>query len=285
MIGFDLANHDLDPEGIGTKKTQFTYTGRVSEFKVPSKFAKLVLSGGEKAFPAANQWYFLENKEYAKRLDTDNCNADGPVDISSGTDIDKQWRFVSVGEGYYAVENRCSERWLTTTGEQISLQVGSSAAKKTHWKLIAVDAANASESGWYFLRNREEGNHLDADDDRSVDANNPGSNPDKQWRLIPVGQENARSGIAEKSPTATLEAAARQLVIYPNPVAEGHARLQLSGFGEQAQVQIVDAKGQVVYQGVHTESQINLAKRFPGGLYVVRVSDARGSLTQKLLIE
>ena len=286
MIGFDLANHDLDPEGIGTKKTQFTYTGRVSDFKTPSLFAQLVLSSAEEAFPVANQWYFLENREYGKRLDTDNCNADGPVDISTtaGTDIDKQWRFVSVGKGYYALENQCSERWLTTTGEQISLQAGSSAAKKTHWKLIAVDA-NASEAGWYFLRNREEGNHLDADPSGAVDANNPGDNPDKQWRLIPVGQENARTGLAEKTAVVTPGAEVRQLLVYPNPSSEGHAHLQLSGFGEQAQVQIVDAKGQVIYQGVHTESQINLAKRFPGGLYVVRVSDARGSLTQKLLIE
>ena len=49
-VGFDLANHDLDPEGTGTKKSQFTYTGRVSEFKVPGEFAKLVLSGGGKPF-------------------------------------------------------------------------------------------------------------------------------------------------------------------------------------------------------------------------------------------
>ena len=95
----------------------------------------------------------------------------------------------------------------------------------------------------------------------------------------------ARSGFAEKTAVVTPGAEVRQLLVYPNPSAEGHAHLQLSGFGEQAQVQIVDAKGQVIYQGVHTESQINLAKRFPGGLYVVRVSDARGSLTQKLLIE
>ena len=280
-IGFDLANHDLDASG----KTQFTYTQRTSEFLIPSQFAKLVLSGAQAAFPAANQWYFLENREYGKRLDIDNCSADGPVDMATGTNTDKQWRFVSVGEGYYALENECSGRWLTTTGEQISLQAGSSAAKKTHWKLIAVEAANASESGWYFLRNREEGNHLDADPSGSVDANNPGDNPDKQWRLIPVGQENARTGLAEKTTVVTPGAEVRQLLVYPNPSSEGHAHLQLSGFGAQAQVQIVDAKGQVVYQGVHTESQINLAQRFPGGLYVVRVSDARGSLTQKLLIE
>ena len=175
------------------------------------------------------------------------------------------------------------ERWLTTTGEQISLQAGSSAAKKTHWKLIAVDA-NASEAGWYFLRNREEGNHLDADPSGAVDANNPGDNPDKQWRLIPVGQENARTGLAEKSPVAALEAT-RQLVIYPNPSAEGHAHLHLFGFGEQAQVQVMDMKGNVVYRGTHNESQVELAQRFSRGLYIVRVSDAQGTLTKKLLVE
>ena len=205
------------------------------------------------------------------------------ISTTAGTDLDKQWRFVSVGDGYYALENQCSERWLTTTGEQISLQAGSSAAKKTHWKLIAVDE-NASESGWYHLRNREEGNHLDADPSGAVDANNPGDNPDKQWRLIPVGQENARTGLAEKSPTATLEAT-RQLVIYPNPTSQGTVQLQLSGFDTQGEVQITDLRGNVLYRGQYSSPLISLAWYFPSGVYIVRVTDAQGILSRKLLVK
>ena len=44
-------------------------------------------------------------------------------------------------------------------------------------------------------------------------------------------------------------------------------------------------KGKVVYRGMHSEPGIELAQRFPRGLYIVRVSDAEGTLTEKLLVE
>ena len=91
--------------------------------------------------------------------------------------------------------------------------------------------------------------------------------------------ESGRGGIQQK------EAEARQLTVYPNPAPTGSPRLRVSGFGKPAQVRIVNTQGQVVYWGTHDASQIDLAQRFPRGLYVVHVSDARGTLTQKLLVE
>ena len=75
----------------------------------------------------------------------------------------------------------------------------------------------------------------------------------------------------------------RQLIVYPNPSPQGSARLQLSGFGE-TQLQIIDLKGHVVYRGLHRPNT-TLPLRFPSGLYIVRVSDAQGTLTQKLMVE
>ena len=83
-------------------------------------------------------------------------------------------------------------------------------------------------------------------------------------------------------PSAT---AARQLTVYPNPLSGGSAQLRLSGFEAGAQVQITDTQGQVVYRQTHDQGQIQLTQRLPRGLYLVRVSDARGSLTEKLLVE
>ena len=233
-------------------------------------------------FPDPDQWYFLENRECAERLDTDNCNADSPVDVSSGQDLDKQWRFVSVGEGYYALQNRCSDRWLTTSGEQINLQAGSSTSQATHWKLVEAS------SGWYYLRNREESNHLDTDECGVVDANNPGTNPDKQWQLIPAGEVNARvaTGV-EKTllDSATVTTKARRLVVYPNPSSDGAVALQLTGGSEPVPVRILNLKGKVVYQGVHAPGLTVLDTHLPPGLYLVKVSDLQGTLTEKLLVK
>ena len=94
------------------------------------------------------------------------------------------------------------------------------------------------------------------------------------------------STTAPKLPSVLPSVAeARQLTIYPNPSVEGITQLELSGFGEDARVQITDMRGQVVYQNVHHESRIRVAQRFPRGLYTVRVSDGQGTMTQKLLVE
>ena len=101
-----------------------------------------------------------------------------------------------------------------------------------------------------------------------------------------VGNAEPRAATAPKAPNErTLVAKDRQLTVYPNPSSEGSLQLRLSGTSWGARVQITDTKGQVVYRGVHDPGQVQLGPRFPRGMYVVRVTDARGTLTQKLLIE
>ena len=83
--------------------------------------------------------------------------------------------------------------------------------------------------------------------------------------------------------TSTL-VTGRQLTIYPNPLSKGNATLHLSGFGP-AQVQITNLQGQVFYQAQQTDSYAELTHSLPPGRYVVRVSDAQGTLIKKLLVE
>lgn len=106
-------------------------------------------------------------------------------------------------------------------------------------------------------------------------------NPSQFAALVLTEGDEASTTASRLQPLAT--AAGRSLTVYPNPSA-GATSLRLSGFGA-AQVQITDAQGQVVYRGAHRESQIEIAQHFPRGLYAVRVTDARGTLTEKLIIE
>ena len=77
----------------------------------------------------------------------------------------------------------------------------------------------------------------------------------------------------------------RQLLVYPNPSPEGIVRLQLTGFTGPTHVRILDLKGQIVYETDHRQTHIELPTHFPQGLYLIRASDQRGILTEKLLIE
>ena len=102
--------------------------------------------------------------------------------------------------------------------------------------------------------------------------------------LVLTGSSTS-AGISDRAGGRVPSTQARQLTVYPNPSAAGTTQLELSGFEEDAQVQITDMRGQVVYQNVHHESRIDVPQRFPRGLYVVRVSDGQGTLTEKLLVE
>lgn len=94
-----------------------------------------------------------------------------------------------------------------------------------------------------------------------------------------------KEGAGSLSARVFSGAGARQLAVYPNPTSEGSVQLKLSGFTGETQVQVTDTQGQVVYRRVHTKRRIELAQSLPPGLYVVRVSDTQGTLTEKLLVE
>ena len=103
-------------------------------------------------------------------------------------------------------------------------------------------------------------------------------------RLVLQEATSARTESNDQRASALSKHATYQLAVYPNPLSRGAIQLKLSGF-EEAEVQIVDARGTVVYQATHSEPSIRVLRRFSRGLYVVRVSDARKTLTRRLLVE
>lgn len=238
----------------------------------------------DNTLPDPEQWYYLENRAYGLRLETDACRDNGPVGITGGQNPDKQWRFVSVGNGYYALRNRnCSQTWLETDGcanqdSDVKIRLGGTTSQDVQWKLVEA------EPGYFYLMNRACGLPLDADRDNSVDIVQ-GTTPDRQWKLIPVDETGTRLANNRPAKQKVALGAERRLVVFPNPSPDGTVRLQLSGFDVGAQVQIIDMKGNTVYQTFYSESQAELAQRFAHGLYVVRVSDAQGTLIEKLVVE
>ena len=338
-IGIDIANNDREKDKL---KTQFTYTGRITEFKVPGRFAKLILGkqSALQATPATSPitldgkldeaaWQSAEVRSYsfgasifaqtvAQLLwDTDNLYvAFSVTDGSLATEVNpgKPWQNDGV-ELLLDIENNNAESWDTLQGhrqfivdtksnthrepdtlaaifgqvQNASFLSGYVVEMSIPWENLGAENPQAGKvMGIELVNNNRLGNGMvksrtitGRSNDLGVDFKLPSAFAD----LVLVGSATARAGLGEKSAVAALEATIRQLVIYPNPSSEGNTRLQLSGFGAQAQVQVMDMKGNVVYQGIHSEPQIELTQRFSRGLYIVRVSDAQGPLTEKLLVE
>ena len=152
------------------------------------------------------------------------------------------------------------------------------------WSSLGVAVPRAGDRMSFDLVH----NDRDTDQYNSVTLSGRTNGPDANFKLPSefvdfvlvetVNRASARTQTAVK----TL-APERTLTVYPNP-SGGKARLRLSGF-EAAQVQITDLNGKVVYRARHTKKRVELTRSLLPGLYIVRVSDAQKTLTQKLLVE
>ena len=343
-IGFDVANHDRDSPD---KKTQFSYTKRTTDFKIPSQFAKLILNKKPSVpilTPVATSPIKLDGKLDELAWGANALENDEPkyeftnpanalikaktvwtadslfvaIKVQDNelvaTSPDQPWRNDGI-ELLFDVAHSKASKWSTALGHrQFVVDIkGNTYADPGNtafaWgKTVKSERPLATyiiEVGipWTSLGLKEAPRsgltlgfdiaNNDQDDiqgtTRSITFTGRTTSfktPSAFAELTLAGGTNARLSTPGKSLIAPVEVAGRQLIVYPNPSPEGgSAQLTLSGFGPKALMQIVNTKGQVVYQGLLTDSSVQLSQRFPRGLYVVRVSDAQGTLTEKLLIE
>ena len=280
----------LHRQGLDGKmdKKALTIENKAVKLGVYDRMQVLELTGSipvaDKGLPDPNQWYYLENRECTERLDTDDCDENSSVDIASGQDIDKQWRFVSVGSGYYALKNRnCSQTWLETDGERVGLRTGG-ISEDVQWKLIKA------EGEYFFLQNRANDRRLDSDECSTVDANT-GEAADKQWRLIPINDTNARSVATADKTRNSLPDLTTKLTLYPNPVSSQLTVDITSSKAQTTEVSVLFLSGQIAQQqSVPVETGRNPIKMdvsmLSPGVYLLQIKAPYGKYkTQKLIIE
>ena len=100
---------------------------------------------------------------------------------------------------------------------------------------------------------------------------------------------SARQASWAKSGKAGLESESDKLQVYPNP-ADGQLTLRFSNSYaslQKASVALTDLRGRVVYRGAvgqHAVLSISTAG-LPQGVYLLRVSQAQGVLTQKVIVQ
>ena len=353
-LGFDVANHDRDLDELGeaTRKTQFTYTGRTSQFKIPSRFTTLVLedeapaailaeaatspitvdgrldeatwqaaragsAGIRYAFAQGGSaqtevWFaWVPDTLYVALRVTDDL-------LLASADPSKPWRNDGV-ELLFDMNDNDATAWDATLQgghKQLVIDIDGHRFQQAEPDITDVTVGQSQDGNQYTMEisipwlslavegSPEAGYDIgfdmvtnDRDNTEAILANSVTYTGrervgDQQTDFrIPQAFATLRltggvtASSAARSVPGTLGKEGRALVVYPNPSPEGNPRLLLSGFGEQAQVQIVDPRGQVVYRGVHSASRVDLAQHLPRGLYVVRVSDGQGTLTQKLVVE
>ena len=226
----------------------------------------------ESGFPEAFGWFYVQNRECGTYLSADECQR---VVLSSEQTEAQQWQLINTGEGYYALQNQaCTDLMITTNDECSGVNLLAGALNDdVRWELVE------SESGYYYLENKACRKRLDADSCLTVDID-PGKATDKRWQFVAVASEETRMASKPQS----NKGATMRLTAYPNPSSADAIQVSWSGFQPSVQMLVTNTKGETVYRAMHNEASAVLLPAFPPGLYILRVSDARGTLTEKLLI-
>lgn len=91
------------------------------------------------------------------------------------------------------------------------------------------------------------------------------------------------------SATPENQVASGKLIAYPNPTADGSLTVAIAGGNlKNTTVQLVDISGRLVYENTITadvtKHMVNTAN-LNAGLYIVKTSNAKGTQTQKLVIQ
>jgi len=71
--------------------------------------------------------------------------------------------------------------------------------------------------------------------------------------------------------------------IFPNPSADGSWQLLVGDNWMNARIEIFDAKGKLLFQSAITHSQVNLTPDVSPGIYLLRISSGKNSITNKLV--
>ncbi|HTL82688.1 MAG TPA: S8 family peptidase [Bacteroidia bacterium] len=109
--------------------------------------------------------------------------------------------------------------------------------------------------------------------------------PDNTWGY---GKVDAFSMLTSCALATGSSAAASNnfFSVYPNPVNGNETQLHVTGITEISTIEIYSSNGQLIYTGKLNEGEtsFDLPSRLNSGLYLIRVTNASGVLTQRLVV-
>ncbi len=96
-------------------------------------------------------------------------------------------------------------------------------------------------------------------------------------------ESNQRNSISNLNVTSN----ASELSIYPSPIEKGsELTIRIPDYGQMVDVAITDIQGRTVYQNRTDQIELKLGtQNFPKGLYLVSVTNEKGTETEKLIVQ
>ncbi len=239
-------------------------------------------------------YYNIISRNSNKGLDvTDNATTSGAriqqYDITNGGGSNQRWKFVPDGSGNYYIIVKSTGMYLAVenngTADGLKVQQRSfSSSNEFKWTVTSLG------SGYYKIINVNSGKSLDVENVSTANGANiqvwaytGGLN--QQWQFVQVETTaTAKSALAVES-VAVENASPNDMMIFVDE-ADDSLKIDTNHEGD-ASVQVFNITGQPVLKKNVNFVKGNQAKieisRLPKGVYVVKVSDSKGSYSKKIL--
>ncbi|WP_278022626.1 RICIN domain-containing protein [Flavobacterium ginsengisoli] len=251
----------------------------------------IAVTAGSTGFPG---YYNIISRNSNKGLDVaDNATTSGSriqqYDITNGGGSNQRWKFVSDGSGNYYIIVKSTGMYLAVenngTGDGLKVRQKSfSASNEFKWTVTSLG------TGYYKIINVNSGKSLDVENVSTANGANiqvwaytGGLN--QQWQFVQV-ETSATAKSALVAETVTVEdTSSNDMMIFVDEVDKSlKIDTNHEGSGE---VQIFNITGEPVLKknvsfvkGNQVAVEIS---RLPKGVYVVKVSDSKGSYSKKIL--
>ncbi|TPG38149.1 RICIN domain-containing protein [Flavobacterium pectinovorum] len=233
-------------------------------------------------------YYNIISRNSNKGLDVaDNSTTSGgriqQYDITSGGGSNQRWKFVSDGGGNFYIIVKSTGMYLAPenngTGDGLKVQQKTfSASNEFKWTVTSLGG------GYYKIINVGSGKSLDVENVSTANGANIQvwaytSGLNQQWQLVQVETSTGKkAAITEPNTTSDFS-------LYINSTND-YLKINTPNSGS-GQVEVYSVGGQSVLKrtvnfenGSETEVEIS---KLPKGLYIVRVTDIKGSYSKKVL--
>jgi len=232
-------------------------------------------------------YYNIISRNSNKGLDVaDNSTVSGgriqQYDITNGGGNNQRWKFVSDGSGNYYIIVKSTGMYLAVenNGAADGLKVQQktfSASNEFKWTVTSLGG------GYYKIINVNSGKSLDVENVSTANGANiqvwsytGGLN--QQWQLIQVESTAKKVAVEEVDSSSDLS-------IYVNATND-YLKINTPNSGS-GQVEIYSATGQNLLKRTidfanGNEAEVEISK-LPKGLYIVKVTDSKGSYSKKVI--
>jgi len=250
----------------------------------------ITVTAGSTGFPG---YYNIISRNSNKGLDVaDNATTSGSriqqYDITNGGGSNQRWKFVSDGSGNYYIIVKSTGMYLAVennrTADGLKVQQKTfSSSNEFKWTVTSLG------TGYYKIINVNSGKSLDVENVSTANGANiqvwaytGGLN--QQWQLVQVESSAAKSALAAQTPVVE-NTSSNDMTIFVNE-ADDSLKIDTNHEGD-AEVQVFNITGQPVLKknvkfvkGNQAEVEIS---RLPKDVYIVKVTDSKGSYSKKIL--